>query len=112
MKFFLRKDFWLSSLANTPNDYIEVVDVDVVSIKQLVAEHNPSVLICDIEGGEINLIDSDWTRGIRLVIMEVHENQFDTQGLRKLKDFFTQLSFDVSLDSGLLLATRSLHAEN
>jgi FkbM family methyltransferase len=105
-KFYLRKDFWVSSMSPEPADYVDAVDVNVIGISVLVKQHKPSVVIIDIEGGEMNLIDEDWTRGVRLVMMEVHPKQTGLEGVQKLVDFFTNCGFTVARDKVLLLAIR------
>jgi FkbM family methyltransferase len=106
LPFYVRKDFWSSSLSAEPRDFTAVRDVDLAQISDLVSKHCPSVLICDIEGGEIDLIESDWTKGIRLVIMEVHPASLGKDGLKKILNFFTRCGFAVDLKKDLLTATR------
>jgi FkbM family methyltransferase len=105
-KFYLRKDFWVSSMSPEPPDFKESVELDVIDIDQLVKTHRPSVVIVDIEGGEMNLIAKDWTKGVRLVMMEVHPKQTGLDGVQKLVDFFINCGFTVTRDKVMLLASR------
>jgi FkbM family methyltransferase len=105
-KFYLRKDFWVSSMSPEPADYLEAVELEVIDVATLVKTHRPTVLIVDIEGGEMNLISRDWTEGVRLIMMEVHPKQTGLEGVQKIIDFFTSCGFTVTRDKVMLLARR------
>jgi hypothetical protein len=50
----------------------KTVRIPVFCLELEIAAHKANVLICDIEGGEVELLaDADLT-GIRLIIMETH----------------------------------------
>jgi FkbM family methyltransferase len=69
--FFISRNFWASGLSLNAS-MVAVVSVPVRCFEQVIAEHNANVLICDIEGGEIELLmDADLAK-IDTIMMEVH----------------------------------------
>ncbi len=72
--FYIAKEFWASHLhANGGSqNIIKTVKVPVACLEHEIASHNANVLICDIEGGEVDLLTEADLSGIRLIIMETH----------------------------------------
>jgi len=72
--FHIDAVYWTSRLdasATTPG-IVKVVEAPVYCLEDEIADLGANVLLCDIEGGEIDLlIDADLS-GIRLLIMETH----------------------------------------
>lgn len=54
------------------------VEVPTVSAKAIIERIKPSVLICDIEGNEQNLIDEADLSSLRSLIVEFHPNAYGT----------------------------------
>jgi FkbM family methyltransferase len=106
LPFYVRKDFWASSLSPEPQDYVECRMVAAHGLRAQVQATRPTVVICDIEGGEIGLIDEDWTQGVRLVMMEVHKPQIGKLGIQKIVNFFTAAGFKADVKGAMLLASR------
>lgn len=106
LPFYLRENFWASSLSPVPDDYIERVNVPAMSIDQLVQQYRPTVIIIDIEGGEINLIQGNWHEHVRVIIMEVHPEVLGEKSVDEIVDFFVKAGFATSLDGALLLMQR------
>jgi FkbM family methyltransferase len=109
ISFYLRENFWVSSMSPTPEDYLEVVQVKAASIDHLVREYKPSVVIIDIEGGEVELIDSDWTDAVRLVVMEIHPNVTGEASIRMLENYFEKRGFTSYVEDKILVAERELN---
>ncbi len=107
--FYLRKNFWVSSMSPEPRDYVDQVQVPLASITKLVTDHKPTVVIIDIEGGEMDLIDSDWTHGVRLVMMEIHSDVTGEASTLKLTRFFEKQGFAVNIESKILVAKHVLN---
>jgi FkbM family methyltransferase len=72
--FFVSRDFWASRLVAAPDspDITGVVKVPLVCLESRIAEHRANVLVCDIEGGEADLLDGADLGPIRLVMLEIH----------------------------------------
>ena len=74
VEFFVSRNFWASRLhvGAHAEDIIETVRVPTACLEEQIRTHGATALICDIEGGEVELLtDADLT-GIRLIIMETH----------------------------------------
>lgn len=107
VRFYLRKDFWVSSMSPLPDDYIEVVSVPVAPIDDLVNQHNPSVVIIDIEGGEVDLLVGNWADKVRLVIMELHTEVTGAESMQTIVKFFKDRDFSVEVHDMMLFAKRN-----
>jgi FkbM family methyltransferase len=108
-RFFLRKDFWASSMSPEPPDFIGSVEVPVVQIEALVERSKPTVVVVDIEGGEAELIESDWCRGVRAVLLETHPDVLGRDGVEKIRRFLRDRGFALSEPAeapNMLLAQR------
>jgi FkbM family methyltransferase len=93
MPFYIRDDFWASSLSSQPYGYAQAVNVPTVSMAEVLAEHKPTMLIVDIEGGEIALFENVDLPGVRKVYLEVHPHIVGTAAVKRLFDFFAERSF-------------------
>jgi FkbM family methyltransferase len=96
VKFYLRKDFWASSMSPEPPDYTAAVDVPVVAIGTLIERCKPTVVVADIEGGEADLIGSDWHREVRAMLIEVHPEVIGPDAVEKLRQFLRDGGFALS----------------
>jgi FkbM family methyltransferase len=84
-KFAMAHNFTASS-ANKLGIGRKEVDVPTVSLSTLIADTNPTVIICDIEGGEADLMkDADLSR-VKAVIMELHPPVIGLAGVRTVFD--------------------------
>ena len=72
--FFISRDFWASRLfaGADDTDIIETIRVPTICLEDEIARHRATVIICDIEGGEVELFTDADLSGIRLLIIEVH----------------------------------------
>ncbi len=72
--FGIAKDFWASRLFadHREKDITELVEVQTICLEDKIAEHQATVLICDIEGGETDLLTEADLTGIRTIVMETH----------------------------------------
>lgn len=87
LNFYLRPDFWASSMEPDSRGYDKIVSVPAFSIHKLIAEKSPTVIVSDIEGAELGLFDHADLSGVRVMILEFHPkvygetNQFAIIGL-------------------------------
>jgi FkbM family methyltransferase len=72
--FYISKAFWASrlSIESRSDDIIDTVKVPVFCLEEQIKTHAANVFICDIEGGEIDLLMNADLTGIRAIIMETH----------------------------------------
>jgi len=91
--FYLRRDFWASSLSPEPFGYDEVVDVPVVGFEEMLERHGPTLMVVDIEGGEGELFGDVALTGVRKVYIEVHQQILGRHGMKRLFDAFSRRDF-------------------
>ncbi|TPI63538.1 FkbM family methyltransferase [Mesorhizobium sp. B3-1-7] len=74
VEFYIDKSFWASRLdaTSTEPSIVDKVRIPVYCLEDEVRDHSANVLICDIEGGEVELLEAADLSGIRLIIMETH----------------------------------------
>lgn len=91
--FYLRTDFWASSLSPEPDGYASSVSVPTRDFSREIQEFRPSLIICDIEGGELDLFKSADLTGVRRVFLELHPKLVGKRGLKSLFDYFSARNF-------------------
>jgi FkbM family methyltransferase len=72
VEFFVRKDFLGSSLDEGVTDYDEKVSVPCLPWDQIRQEFQPTVLVMDIEGHELDLLPAINLEGVNKVLVELH----------------------------------------
>ncbi len=79
------------------------VKVDVLNAKTTFKEIGANVLICDIEGAEVDLIPSIDLTGLRAAIIETHPQWIGPEGMNKVMRAF--------MDAGLAYYHRGSHGK-
>ena len=87
--FYLRRDFWSSSLSPTPWAYLEEVAVPRVSFDSVRERYRPTMLIVDIEGAETQLLSGIALTGIKKIYVELHQNLIGRVGMKNVFDFLS-----------------------
>lgn len=85
--FYVRRNFLASSLAPLEGDTPETVTPTPVPVRNgsaEIARLKPSVLICDIEGAELDLLPQLDLTGLRAVLIELHPQWIGRDGIRKV----------------------------
>lgn len=98
--FFVSRDFWASRLtvANEGNDIDRVVRVPLLCLEEKIADHRANVLVCDIEGGEADLLlDADLSL-LRLIIVETHYWASSRKRIDPMIRSLVERGFDINLD--------------
>lgn len=85
LPFYLRRDFWASSMDATSRRYKAVVQVQRVPFEALLAERRPSVIVCDIEGAELGLFEGADLSGVRAVVVELHPKVYGEAGRARVE---------------------------
>jgi FkbM family methyltransferase len=91
--FYVAKHFWASRLRASEHDesILKKVQVPVFCLEDEIAVHRANVLICDIEGAEVELLlESDLT-SIRKIIIETH---YGWVGERETDEMMRKLILD------------------
>ncbi len=108
--FYLHNNFWASSL--TPfkaKNLRRVVDVPIVALGEVLREHAPTLLVVDIEGGEVDLLAGGELHGVRKVYMELHPKVIGQVGVKLVFDRLSAQGFAYDTDhsrAGVVLFRR------
>ena len=87
--FYCRRNFLASSLSpeTGPEDGILSVEkIEVRGVNDAFAEIRPDVLVCDIEGGEVELLPALDYDGLRAAVIELHPQWIKAEGIRAVFD--------------------------
>ncbi len=85
VKFYLRDQFWSSSTSPKWGYQGETM-VPTRQLFDVLADFKPSMIVCDIEGGEVDLFENADLAGIRSIMLEIHTEIVGRAAIRKLFD--------------------------
>lgn len=85
VEFGLRPAFWASALRGPDGwpENAEVIQVPGRPVGKLLAKFAPTVLCCDIEGGELEVLTQPLP-GVRLVVVETHPQVYGEKGMARI----------------------------
>lgn len=92
--FTLRRAFWSSGISR--NDEAEAprhVEVPALRLGALLQRFDPTVLIVDIEGGELALFDRPLPPQLRLLVIELHLSVYGAAGVQRIFDGLSASGF-------------------
>lgn len=109
VEFHVGKKFCASSLMGA-NNLKHSVRVPVVSLAEMVAEHDSNVLICDIEGSEVDIFNGTPMPTIEKILMEIHPHRIGQEGVRGIFQHLDALDYvyDADGSAGGVIAFRRL----
>ena len=110
--FYLRKDFWASSLESDSRPYVALVDVPAVPISALMADAQPTVICCAIEGSELGLFDDVDLSTVRILILELHPEIYGQDGVARIDTALAKSGFrraDSTDSTALAVYDRASH---
>ena len=102
--FYCREDIRSSSL--DPSDGgtdTTPTEVPMRDANKVIAEIKPSVLVCDIEGAEADLLPKLDLSGLRAVLIELHPQWIGSHGIKSI--------FQLMHDQGLVYFPKMSHAK-
>lgn len=92
--FYIRKDFWGSSLSLKPGETTaRKVDVPAHELSWVLGEFRPTLIVCDIEGGEVDLFDGRLMPSVKKVLVELHQKVIGPTGMKRVFDAFSTSGF-------------------
>lgn len=109
LPFVVRRSFLGSSLLADESRALNVVDVKTAGFAEVAAKLKPTILLMDIEGAELDLlqnIDFDAFPHIRGIVIEFHPKQYEVRGMRICKRVLRQAGFEKMDD----VSTRTIWA--
>lgn len=103
--FYVRAPFAASSLTPIEGEDVTEATVDMVNVKTTLTAIKPTVIICDIEGGEADLLDGTDLKGVRQVVIKLHPGHIGHDGMRTVFDAMgaAGLAYDPRLSAGRIV---------
>ena len=92
MPFYVRDPFWGSSLSGS-DDFVDKVDVPVISLSRTLHDFAATTLIVDIEGGEVDLFDGLDFGPVSKVYFELHTRYIRQIGVKRCFDALSAAGF-------------------
>ncbi|WP_051440413.1 FkbM family methyltransferase [Ensifer aridi] len=92
VNFYIHKDFWASSL-DPAAGFERTERVKVENFNAVLASIRPTMIVCDIEGGEIELFRNADLSGVKKVFLEVHQRRIGRRAMKELFDYFHARDF-------------------
>lgn len=86
--FYLREDFWASSTIKPESGSYKTVTIKKQSFQKTLQDIKPTYLICDIEGGEYDLLSHADLRSVSKICLEIHPHAL---GYKKCADLLSNL---------------------
>lgn len=84
ISFHLHKDIWAGSLPDFSDSTATlVVSVPTVRLHDVIAEVAPDVLVMDIEGAEIDILEADGLGSVRRMVVELHPDRYGSSGTNR-----------------------------
>ncbi len=110
LEFRRGKAFWGSSIVEEGKGGGDIVQVPLLRIGALLAEHKPHVVIMDIEGAEQHLFDAPWPHHIRFVMLELHPARYPDTVIQRIFDCMSasNMTYDPRASSGGVVSFRRL----
>jgi FkbM family methyltransferase len=96
LDFHIARDFWASRAQNAKADIVETVQVETGCLEDEIALHKATVLVCDIEGGEIDLLIGADLRTIRLIVLETHPHMVGKEPTDRMIRYLVGEGFSVN----------------
>ncbi len=94
--FYLRPDFWASSL-EAPHEAeaagVKAVSVPQIDLNTILRSHKPSVFVLDIEGGELDLLPCLDLSSCRAIVIELHPKVYQLAGIGRCFDTLRKKGF-------------------
>lgn len=91
--FHVRSSYLGSSLIDRDGRAREVVQVPTADFAETCAALSPTVLVMDIEGGELDLLRHADLSPFRAVVIEFHPEAYGVEGMRECKTILRQAGF-------------------
>lgn len=92
-RFHVAKQFWSSSTKDRGATE-RTIHVPTVDLNRIFREMTATVFICDIEGGEFDLIPNLDFEGVRLAMIEIHPHLHDGDGVALIDSAMTSAGFE------------------
>jgi FkbM family methyltransferase len=109
--FYVYEDFWASSTVplhrtNPDRRLVQTVQVPVVDLDALIAERGCTMLVCDIEGGEAELLRT-FALNVPKIVMELHWQTLGIPACMRVLTMLQERGYQLSGSPDVLMATKT-----
>lgn len=112
MPFVVRNSFLGSSLNADYRRAKEVVDVPTQDFNAVMADYKPDVLLIDIEGGELDVLEHANLDGVRAIVIEFHPGSYEVAGMKRCKNILREAGFVRDDEVSTRVVWAAVRAEN
>ncbi len=95
--FYIEQDFWTSS--TIASDHARAITVPVKPVNEVIQHIKPTMLIMDVEGGEIDLIPIMNLNTVRKIAVELHPETVGEQAAADLCAYLKQSGFQIAFSA-------------
>ncbi|MBP0440403.1 FkbM family methyltransferase [Tianweitania sediminis] len=82
--FYRRADFWMSSKFPEQGPYEGKVELMSLDIDEFIETHRINVLVMDIEGAELEILQRARLPGVERVFLELHDHLYGLSGIQEI----------------------------
>lgn len=93
-RFHIYNCYLGSSLFDREDKPRPFVDVPTIAWKDIHRKYQPTFLLMDIEGGELEFLEGADLEGIETVVIEFHPDRYDIAGMRRCKRLLRRAGFE------------------
>ena len=86
VEFFQRNDFWMSSRFAEQGPYEKVIQVPAFDVDAFLDAHDINVLVMDIEGSELELVQHAKLAGVERIFLELHDHLYGLAGVKAISE--------------------------
>lgn len=109
--FYIYQDFWASStepihLTNPARKLVRTVQVPLVDLDALIAERGCTMLVCDIEGGEAELLRT-FALEVPKIVMELHWQTLGIAGAMQVLRMLEARGYELSGSPEVVMAIKA-----
>lgn len=91
--FYKSKSFWAGSVCAGNAPRVQKIQVPAFCFKHALSDFKPTVILCDIEGGEVDLFTIKLPDHVRLIILELHPKFYGQSGIKTIFDHLAHQKF-------------------
>jgi len=91
--FYLRAEFWASSMEPDSRPYMRVEKVPKIPASDLFKKVKPTVLLIDIEGAEAELLEGLDLGSVREIVIELHAKVYGANGIGRILRLLSDQGF-------------------
>ncbi|MBB6355686.1 FkbM family methyltransferase [Aminobacter aganoensis] len=100
--FYRRPDFWMSSKFAEQGPYEKALELRSLDIDEFVVTHHINVVVMDVEGSELEILQRARLPGVERVFLELHDHLYGLAGVQEITRAMSRkgLIYDPRASSG------------